>query len=221
MQIITAKKDGNADGVWVSFGENGTDDFENGWDASKLMGGENSPQLYLTQLDRKLSINHLATLEENERIVSMSFMAGTDGEQHIIANLENIPNTDISIEDKQTGKFHDLVKNPEYTFTASVDDNPDRFNLHFKSKTFGIEPNFLSNEVNVYSNAKNIYIISEGDALNYSGSVEVVDTFGRTILKQQLDKSDRIIIPVSTESGCFIVRVIKGNVINTKKIFIN
>ena len=220
--ILTASKDENADGVWVGFGSNGSEGFDNGYDASKLFGGAESPQLYLMQEGREQSINYLFSLGEEEKVVPMSFKAGADGEQILSADLEKLPGTAVSIEDLQTGLFQDLVKYPVYLFSASKEDDPNRFLLHFKSTTFGLnEPGSSSEEIYIYAYGKNIYVRSTGKALNLYGTLEIFDIYGREIKRQQLDKSDLVVVPVDKENSYLIARVIKGNFIKTKKLFIN
>jgi hypothetical protein len=63
------------DAAFISFGENGTDGYENGYDAKKFIGNLSAPQLYLKQEGENLSVDYLASLEDNsERIVSLSSM---------------------------------------------------------------------------------------------------------------------------------------------------
>ncbi len=219
--VFTATKDGKKDGVWVGFGSNGSDGFDNGFDASKIFGGEESPQLYLMQEERMQSINYLYTLGQEAQVVPMSFTAGVDGVQTISANLNNLPDDDVSIEDLFDGTIQDLVNNSIYTFNATTEDDPNRFLLHFKSNAFGVdELDNTNNNIHIYAYNKNIYVQASGSAINKEGILEVFDIYGRKILQQQLDKSDITVIPVQNAYSYLLVRVKKGNCIKTEKVFI-
>lgn len=220
--ILTTNKNGKADGVWMGFGSNGSEGFDNGYDASKLFGDADAPQLYMVQEGREQSINYLFSLGEEEKVVPMSFKAGVDGEQTIHADLEKLPGTAVSIEDLQTGLFQDLVKYPVYLFSASNEDDPNRFLLHFKSTTFGFdEPGASGEEIHIYTYGKNVYVRSTGKAINLYGTLELFDLFGRNVQQLQLDKSELVVVPVDKMNTYLIARVIKGNMIITKRLFIN
>ncbi len=127
-----------ADAVWVSFGENGSEGFENGWDATKLRGGESAPQLYLPEQGRQQSINHLYLLSgEEERIVPLNFKAGTNGEHILKADASRFTGKTIILDDLQTGQSQYLTENPVYAFQGNVNDPADRFRLRFR-KALGV-----------------------------------------------------------------------------------
>ena len=206
------------DEIQVAFGSNGTDDFDNGWDASKMFGLEEAPQLYLVEEEREQSIDYLASLQDS-RTVALSFIAGKDGEQTFTAHLENFGSTAVILEDLSNGTIQDLGNNPVYVFEASPSDNPNRFKVHFYANPNGIGDSNLSEETNIYARDKNIYI-SFAENLNKSGNVIVVDMFGRTLISQNFENNNLFSIPVNISSNYVIVKVVsEGNVI-TKKVFI-
>ena len=221
--ILTAKKESFYDELWVSFGQDATEEFDNGYDASKLMGDEGIPQIYLREakIDRNLCIDHLPLLESDiGRIVDMSFMAGADGDQVIFANTFNIPETNIMLEDILTNKFIDLVQYPEYHFQANKNDCPDRFRLHFNSTTGINEPSINQSggqSIKVYANYKNIYIY------NYSGlpaDVFIYSINGMLIAKKGIGHFILHRIPVNVSNTYLIIKVITKQGVYNEKVFV-
>lgn len=220
---LQATQEGSGrDEIWISFGTNGSKDFENGWDASKMWGSEEAPQLYMNVEDRIQSINHLYTLGEDERIIEISFIPGLEGVQSFNANLDHLSDTDVTIEDLKTGQFHKFHQNPVYVFTGSKEDAPARFLLHFKSNAWGIDEsgNNSRNNMSIYTLGKNIYIQSQSDAANREGVLKLYDLLGRLVKDQKIGKGALIRIPVSYSNIYLVVRVIKDNEVVTEKVFI-
>ena len=154
----------------------------------------------------------------------MGFIASTEGTYKIsAASLEYLPETDVTLEDLKTGIFHKLNNNPEYSFTGTPEDDPERFLVHFHNLSFGIDyPNINENnkEINIYVYDKTVYIKNEGEAINQTGTVSIYDMYGRLILnKNLLPRSiNKIHVPVS--NNLLIVKVIKGGSLFTEKVFI-
>jgi hypothetical protein len=221
--VLTAKKESFYDELWVSFGQNGTEEFDNGYDASKLMGDESIPRVYLREakIDRNLSIDHLPSLESDiERIVDMSFMAGADGDQVISANTSNIPETNIMLEDLLTNVFTDLVKYPEYHFQANIDDNPDRFRLHFYTTTGIDDPSDNQSEdqsIKVYANDKNIYIHNN---TGLPANVFIYNISGMLIAEKGINNSILHRIPVNVSNAYLIIKIITKQGVYNKKVFV-
>ncbi|RLD49860.1 MAG: hypothetical protein DRJ05_20425, partial [Bacteroidetes bacterium] len=207
------------DEIQVAFGSNGTDGFDNGWDASKLFGLEEAPQLYLVEEGREQSINYLASLQSDDRTVALNYEVGQDGEQTFAAKLENFENTTIILEDMKNNSLQDLGKNPVYVFEGSTGDNPERFKIHFYATTNGIGDSNLDSETNIYAKDKTIYI-SFAENLNKTGNVTVVDMFGRTLISQSFTESNLFSIPVNVNNNYLIVKVVSEGNVFTKKVFI-
>lgn len=212
------------DEVWIGFDENMTAGMDYGRDVTKFFGSSDVPQLYLSKQDYQLSIDILPPLTEEEQIVAMDFIAHTEGIYKIsAASFEHLPETDVTLEDLKTGIFQKLNDNPEYSFTGTPEDDPDRFLVHFYNLSFGIDnPNINENnkKVNIYAYDKTVYIKCKGEAINQTGIVSIYDMYGRLILnKNLLPRSiNKIHVPVS--NNLLIVKVIKSNRVFTGKVFI-
>jgi hypothetical protein len=216
---IKVRNNQYSDEIQVAFGSNGTEGFDNGWDASKLFGLDEAPQLYLLEEEREQSIDYLPSLQSDERTVDLYFEAGQDGEQVFSAKLENFENTAVILEDLANGILQDLDKNPVYTFNAAPEDNPDRFRIHFYTNVNGIGDSNIDNETNIYARDKRIYI-SFAENLNKSGTVTVVDMYGRTLRSENFENSNLFSIPVNISSNYLVVRVVSEGNVFTKKVFI-
>lgn len=219
--IIKAQNNQVEDKVQISFGDNGTDGFDNGWDGTKMFGSEEAPQLYLVEQGINQSYDHLPTLvEEQDRIVAMSYIAGVDGSQTLIADFTYFTNANVSLEDIKTGTIQDLKQNNVYNFTGSKSDSPERFLLHFAYSPNGIgdSPENTSN-INIYSIGKDIYIRSINTDIQ-QGTVYVFDLMGRKIAQQTIGNSEYAKLTVNLHNTYAIVKVVKDRFVKTEKVFI-
>lgn len=132
-----------------------------------------------------MSIDILPSLTGEEQIVAMSFIASTEEIYKISASsLEYLPETDVTLEDLKTGIFQKLNDNPEYSFTGTPEDDPERFLVHFYNLPIGIDyPNINENnkEINIYAYDKTVYIKCKGETINHTGIVSIYDMYGRLI----------------------------------------
>jgi hypothetical protein len=209
--------------VFVSFGENGTNGIENGYDVFKKFGGETTPQLYLIENGTELSMNYIESLKEaEERTVVMNFKPGINGEHTLAANLNSLPETKVTLEDLQTGTLHEFNQQELYTFNANTEDDPDRFLLHFIYGPTGIENpgDTPEDHVSIYSYDKAIYISSKLNASKLS-DINIYDLLGREILSDHIEIGNTIRIPVDISNSYVVVRVITDNKITTTKVFVN
>lgn len=210
--------------AYVGFPEEGTAGFDVNFDADRLYGSFETPQMVIPEGDRLLCINASSPLHADEpRIVPLNVMFFIDGEYTLtISDLDQLPDVQITLEDLVTGATHDLLTNNTYQFTANAGDDPDRFLLHFNGDPIGLEDPELSDEaIHIYAHGKNVYVHSTGKAINLYGTLELIDLLGRTVQQLQLDKSELVAVPVTIENSYLIIRVIKGNIVKTKKLFIN
>ncbi|MFZ4399669.1 MAG: T9SS type A sorting domain-containing protein [Bacteroidales bacterium] len=93
-----------------------------------------APNLYTTKFNKKWSINFLTNITQYSS-VNMDFKAGVNGNYTITASVINSfsPQTFIYLKDKFTNTITYLNQNPAYTFTASVNDSSNRFQILFSS----------------------------------------------------------------------------------------
>jgi len=216
---INAYNNNYSDKVLISFGENGTDQYDNGYDAEKMFGSVDAPQLYLVEAAGNQSFDHLPLLEEGEsRTVEMGYVAGANGFQTLVADFSSFVDIDVVLEDLFTNVEHDLNQNPVYEFTGSKEDDPNRFLLHFAYSPDGIgDEDSNNNGISIYSYDKQIYISSVG-LLN--GNVAIYDIMGRELYEQKLHNTQKEQFSINVSNTYVIVQLNTGNTIKTQKVFI-
>ncbi len=220
--IIVANNNQIQDKVQISFQENGTEGFDNGWDGTKLFGSQEAPQLFLVEGELQQSYDHFPNLEEgDERTVAMSYIPGAEGDQELVADFTCFSGADVILEDLKTGITQDLKEENTYSFTGSKEDSPERFLIHFAYSPDGIGEEFdNSSSINIYSYGNNIYIRSSEEAINQSGEVFVYDLMGRKLLQKQIGTGQLHKMTVNTNNNYVIVKVVKQGFVQTEKVFI-
>ncbi len=221
--ILDVKEDSSSDNVWVTFGKNGTNGFDNGYDASKMFGSKKAPQLYIREDSVKdaLSIDHLAPLNGEARVVQVSFVPGVDGKQVFIGHILNMDGTDVELEDLKTGIFHDFASDSIYTFNGTKKDNPNRFLLHI-GKITGIDnPETGNGNMNIYAYNKAVYVHTKGTLPQGTSRIAIYDLMGRTVYNRTVQNATIIRIPIDLSHTYLIVRVVNGkNKIKISKVYL-
>ena len=209
------------DEVNIVFAQDATEGYDNGRDAKKMFAWDgNAPQIYTVQSGEILSINGLPLLSEEGRTVQFNFAAGIDGEQTLIANATYLPETEVLLEDLFIDNIQDLIENPVYNFEALVNDDPNRFLLHFNPMIIGLEDKVSNSGVYVYAYNGSIYIRSKGKASKEKKEVFIYDLLGRSVLHTTASPSLLSKIHIES-SGCFLIVKTQGeNITNTTKVYI-
>ena len=215
---IKAQNNSYEDNIHICFGANGSNEFENGFDATKMFGLREAPQLYIVEQEIKQSYDYLPLLTEGEnRTVSISYISGASGQQHLIADLTYLPETHVTLEDLQTSTTQNLNENPVYVFNGTKDDDPDRFLLHFAWSPDGIEDEFVQKtDVYIYSYEKDVYIQSE--VYNH-GEITICDMLGRTIYKNKYHNNLEK-IHLNINNSFVVVRIVTKQGVKSEKVFI-
>ena len=210
------------DAAFVNFGENGTPDFENGYDGKKMFGGADAPQLYFVENDIQLSVDYLKTMDFNEaRVVRMNLQPGITGEHTLAINLDSLPGTQVTLKDLFTGTTLNFNEDPFYTFTANKGDDPARFELHFNYNATGIEnpEETAESSVKIYAWDKAVYI-SNSDNDFAEATINVYDLMGRKLVSTQTRLGNLTRIPVQVSNSYLVVQVVKDSNVVTEKVFI-
>jgi hypothetical protein len=133
---ITATNTSNQlyDVTTVGFNANATDQFDAPFDANKLTGSIGRHNLSTQNNGYELNTNILTSIQTTST-VNMTFEPGQAGTYTLTFDGLNSfdPTSYIMLEDKQLNTMHD-VRSGDYTFTATAQDNWNRFVLHFTPK---------------------------------------------------------------------------------------
>jgi hypothetical protein len=204
--------------VLIQFIQGSTDGWDAMYDLEKRWGYDEAPQLYsIIGENEYFSVNALPGIEEN-MIVPIGLKVGLEAEYVITPiEFENFKASQVVIiEDLKTNSFETLDFNSEYRFDASPLDPEHRFNLHFKSSTFGTDEN-SGQLVKVYSNEKTVYVQTREYAY---AEVDVFDMMGRKIASEKTHGDIVSKIKLNVETGYYLVQVQTNDQFITRKVFI-
>ena len=216
---INALANNITDEMVVRFSETATTHFDGDWDAYKLAGGSDAPQLSsITEDGIRLTINSLP-YSNTETVVPLHFSLTSDASVNfIVSELGSFAsNITIYLEDRLLNKTINLRESASYSFNHAMGDEANRFYLHF----YGVN---ATNE-SVGENFK-LWTVSDKVKIiipSLTGEnvqVEMFDLQGHIIVKQQLTISTPCEFSVFPFHGFGLVRIISENKVYSKKVFI-
>lgn len=200
------------DQTFVRFHDQATEGFDSRWDARKLEGLNEAPQLYTTAGEYKLSINEQP--KQSKRDIPMNFSCGVDGQYTLtFSGVESfeIPSR-ITLEDKLLGSTIDVTNSLSYNFSYNTIDDEDRFILHFSTAT-GISDKEVQN-IQIWAANHQLFIDNQAGVV---GDVTLYDITGKKILAKQVTEG-KSIINVNGLNGTYIVRIATVKGVVTKKV---
>lgn len=214
--MLTASGNGAEDRMMFAVNMEATAGYDSNFDAYKLFGNADAPQLYTTAADLKLSISSVDVIEA-ETEFPVLFKAGVDGNYTITSSYPEsfMSGSQIILTDLLTGLRHDLRQNPVYAFSAAAGDDANRFKLSFA--TVGIEePSGLN--IGVYAAGNQIRLVLPE---LMKGKVNISNLSGQLLYSQNFNGSGEIGIGASYQAGVYLVTVISANGSTTRKVFVN
>jgi hypothetical protein len=209
---LTVEGNNSSDKTFVHFNDQATADFDNEYDAYKLFGNYDAPQLFSIIPGNILSINELP-MAGNE-VVNLGFKSNI-GAAYVLnaSGIDNFAsNVSVSLQDVKLNITQDLKVNPVYTFTYEEGDAENRFRLKFLDMTGLTKPELQG--IKVFSFDKTV-VVENAD--RHQGVVRIYDITGRELFSQQLDGQPTSYFTLQVTTGTYIVKVLstKGSV-NTK-----
>lgn len=212
---IEVKGNNYADRSILCYIPGSTERFDPTYDAFKIEGLDQAPQLYFTIPDNKLSMNALPSIDSNN-LVPLSLKVGAQASYTLsFSGIESFSKTiPLYLDDLKSGISMDLRQSLSYTFMASPEDDPERFRIRLKSDALGIPEPTLPN-ISIYAYSKNIVI---NNADNKSGWLTIYNSCGQIIETRKLSHGIQF-YPISC-SGIYFVKIIAGQVSETKKVVI-
>ena len=220
--ILLATANGFTDESQVIFDSDATTDFDPMFDAYKLTGGTDAPQLYTVTADNNLTSVNFLPWTGIYQVVPLNFSCGLNGTYSITASNMSSFRTGIEIylEDKQvTGNaWPDLRTNPVYQFSYTTGEDPNRFILHFTNVYFGISDPTV-NAMQIYSYEDFVYVknITSG---NTQGDVFIYDLTGRKIFQDKLQNNLINKYRISVNEGYYLVNVITPDNTYHQKVYL-
>lgn len=200
------------DQTFVRFHDQATEGFDSRWDARKLDGLNEAPQLYTTAGEYKLSINEQP--KQSKRDIPMNFSCGVDGQYTLtFSGVESFESPSrITLEDKLLGSTIDVTNSLSYNFSYNTTDDEGRFILHFSTAT-GISDKEVQN-IQIWAANHQLFIDNQAGVV---GDVTLYDITGKKILAKQVTEG-KSIISVNGLNGAYIVRIATVKGVVTKKV---
>jgi subtilisin family serine protease len=140
----------------------------------------------------------------NHPKIDVGFMAGIDAVHTITAQSIQGIKEDVFLLDKQTGHRHNLSQHASYQFSASVNDDPDRFEIHFGEdlQTSVMEKDMDAPEIYYTSGQLHVYnpwtTIADVQVFNLAGSCVAEFTSAAFASHQN---------PFNGKSGVYVVKM--------------
>lgn len=220
--LIVAQGSANAysDKLSVHFNPDATSGYDPGYDAYKLWGLNEAPQLYTHIGDTNVTCNSLP-FDKKNIVIPMGFSCGLNGQYTLKADSIGTfaSNIAITLEDLKLSTTQDLILYPSYTFTYDTPDNPNRFVLHFDNPSFGVEKIKIDNRVQIYSFGLSVYIRST-DGTVFSGDVFISDMIGRELYQGHLVSNTLNRITPIIDEGYYVVKVVTNDGVYSGKIYL-
>jgi hypothetical protein len=216
--MIIAEGNSYSDIAYLNFNQNATQSFDSNFDAYKLFGIDDAPQVYTTipSTNTKLSINVIDALNTN-LYIPIGYKVGVAGNYSIkFENLSSFsPTTNFFLHDVKTSNIINLRTSPSYSFNASPNDIAERFILSFVDPT-GISENA---DNSIIYNFENNHLDILFDNFKEKVSIKVSNILGQEIKNYNFKNTKRCSIDFNNK-GCYIISIIADNSIYNKKIVV-
>jgi len=196
-----------SDEMAVRFTDGATPGFDGEWDAYKMMGSANTPQLYSVTSDGiNLAINSLPSLS-GPVDVPVNFSLDASKEVSFTAGgLESFNSaTTICLEDKTLARIVNLRQDPVYTFSYQSGSDADRFILHFNGPN-GTAETPSSKEGKAWAVSGRIFL-DLPSMQDQCAEISVYDLLGRLIRHQQTTIHGITTIETPLTSGVCLISV--------------
>jgi hypothetical protein len=221
-ELLDLNVDGNGykDEAKVWFNHSATVNFDPEYDNYKLTGLDEAPQFYSQLADGNIAAVNTLPWGGLNTVVPMGFSLKADTTVTITAsNMESFkPRTRIYLEDKKEANTQELTVNPVYTFTASPNDDPNRFMLHFYNPSYGIEDKNLAG-MQIYSFEEFVYVRNLVKGIT-KGTIQIFDPLGRKVFQGTLKDVELNKYLLGVNEGYYMVRVVTDDNSYTQKVYL-
>ena len=160
--------------------------------------------VYVTENGKNYGI---ANVDENATEVELSFVASQMGNYSISLDVNGEFET-VTLVDRFTGIETNMLLEDEYTFTATSNDNVNRFVIRLAN---GQEPT---------ANSQFVYQSGEELILSIEGSVQIVDMLGRVVYYNEHANGNNRINVAEFNDAAYVVRVVNEEGVKTQKVVI-
>ena len=220
--LLVLKVDGNgfSDKTYIHFRQDASTGFDNDFDAFKLLGIEEAPQLYTSVDDKMLSINSMPFMDE-EITIPLNLKVGKE-DKYEISVVENtfLETAALSLKDLETGIVYNLRQNKTITVTHSPESLQGRFLVLINNATSVNEIPDETDGIEIYCYDQQIFIKSEK---LQTIQASVYNMLGQTLVSKTftgLGNGQAFQIDFTGNTGFYLVKVKTNNRTKSEKIYI-
>ncbi len=204
-------------------GQNGSETIT-AYDSKKKMNSGVIGNLYSVKEDTKMVINSLPAFYDGQ-IIPLGYSVSTSGMSDFtiqVADLSNVDDYNIYLDDLQEGTSVDLKEISSYTFNPSVPSSNDRFQIRLESsfilKTTDISNTDVVDDISIYSSGSYAYVkVAEEWLQSNVRNIKVYDVKGKLINDVVLHKlQTQIKLP---DDGIYVIKVMSGSMVYQQKVF--
>jgi hypothetical protein len=207
-----------SDETVVLFLEEATTNFDSQYDAFKLQGINEAPQMSTVSEGIEFAVNSLP-LPDEEVTIPVKFIVGIDGIYTIEAvETANLEDMYIYLKDLKEGVIIDFNEQQNYSFFSTVGDDPARFEILFKSSPLSIGSFDIAGNIRIYSDRNVVYLVSNGDP--FSGILNIYDMGGKMVYSDDLKGLSKYEATLNVEKGFYIVKMFTGDKVITGKVLV-
>ncbi|PKP22239.1 MAG: hypothetical protein CVU06_09605, partial [Bacteroidetes bacterium HGW-Bacteroidetes-22] len=202
---LTVTGNNAEDRMLIALNADATAGYDSRYDAFKLFGNTDAPQLYTVVGDQNISVNSVNAIDVNTEFALM-LKVGVNRQYTIAAeHLATFMNgADVYLTDLQTNYRQNLSQNPVYTFTANTGDASNRFKVSFAA--VGVDENPLQN-VGIYAANGMVYIKT---AESTQARVTMTNLAGQIVEQRSAYISGELVIPAPATTGMYMVTMTTG-----------
>ncbi len=223
MLRLHVRGNGYKDETIIIFRDDATNGFDHDFDAYKLFGIEQAPQLYTMSGNIETSMN-VQPFDGTLESIPLYFKTDTNGNFTIwCEGTGNFPeDMIISLEDKKTGEITNLATDSLYTFDAVSYDNPARFVLYFDATSVGTNTNIENTKrIQIFVDGNNILNIKPAGGTFLNGKATIYDILGREYTGILLNGNNVVKQKLNLPAGTYIVKVTSMGKTTVNRIIIN
>lgn len=168
----------------IGYIENATNGLDRGYDGQLINGG-NAILLYAIQDTKKLSIQGRTLPFNVADVIPLGYKSTIASSYHIaLSDFDGLFTTQpVFLEDALLNVVHNLSIG-DYQFATDAGIFDTRFSLRFTNATLDVAtPSFTANQVVIYKNTSNDFVITTGTTA--MATVKVFDVRGRLLLEKK------------------------------------
>jgi hypothetical protein len=216
---VTGSPNAFRDEMSIYFDDARASEYEPGFDAEKIEGSPEAPQLWSVSENIDLAVNALSFTGQT-MIVPVWFKAGHPGSYRLLfSELESFNHsTGIYLEDFAEGITRDLRADPEYIFSHSPGNPPERFAVRFTKESIGIPVPDQGQSLRIFAAGGRITIESPS-AAGLHGRIDIYDLLGRSVSSATAGGQQQVALDAPVSTGYLVVRVVEPERTTVRKIY--